>query len=85
MWFHNLQVVDLWALQVWGSAQYAQAYCMLLGTCCTLLQLLRAGLGPLRSSRAVPGTFAAVCTTWHGHLAHLVCLANALQLAMLCC
>ena len=89
VWFHVLQALQLWALQVWACAQYAQVYCMLLGIACSLLQLLCAGRGALRKPRKVPGHIALVSIilhqNWHGHLAQFVCLATALRLAMLCC
>jgi hypothetical protein len=65
VWFHVLQGVGLWALQVWASAQYAQAYSLLLGITSSLLELMRAGLQPLHRSRGVPGAIADVCTIWH--------------------
>jgi hypothetical protein len=53
VWLHILQGLKLRALQVWASAQYAQAYCMLLGATCTLLQLLCAGLGGTASAQCL--------------------------------
>lgn len=90
VWFHVLQALQLLALQVWACAQYAQAYCLLLGLTCSLLQLLRAGRGALPGQRTVSGNVAARCAHSgrlhvHGHLAEFQCLAIAVRLAMLCC
>ena len=59
--FHVLQALQLLALQVWACAQYAQAYCLLLGATCSMLQLLRAGRGALPGQRTVSGNIAARC------------------------
>ena len=61
MWFCILilQALELWALRVWACVQYAQAFCMLLGAACSMLQLLRAGRGALPGQHTVSGKVAA--------------------------